>query len=101
MPTPLMNVIRGQEIPDAPLNVRTPILRVPLWAAISWWTVKGGARLVGWYARHWYATVPATVVVWAYLRFGWQPVAIAAGGVAAVAVVWWWLHRASFLRLAG
>ena len=34
---PLVNVIRGERIPDAPLNIVTPIVRLPLWMVITWW----------------------------------------------------------------
>jgi hypothetical protein len=76
---PIVNVIQGERLPDSMLNVRTPIVRIPMWAAITWWTTKGLAGLVRWYLRHWYATLPATALVWAYLRFGWLDLVIAAG----------------------
>ena len=97
----MVNVIQGERLPDSLLNVRTPIVRIPMWAAITWWTTKGLARLIRWYLRHWYATLPATGVLWAYYRYGWLDLAIAAGSVTVLAGVWWWLHRPSFLRLAG
>src|SRR5262249_60708481 len=68
---PLINHVRGEQVPDAMLNVRTPILRVPLWMVVLWWTVRGVARLVVLYVRLWYLTMPATVLVWLYLRYGW------------------------------
>ena len=80
----MVNVIQGERLPDSMLNVRTPIVRIPMWAAITWWTTKGLARLVRWYLRHWYATLPATALLWAYLRFGWLDLVVAAGSV----IVW-------------
>ena len=80
----MVNVIQGERLPDSMLNVRTPIVRIPMWAAITWWTTKGLARLVRWYLRHWYATLPGTAVLWAYYRFGWLDLVIVAG-----ASSWW------------
>lgn len=37
---PLVNVIRGDRIAPAPINVRTPFVRVPMWLALTWWTVN-------------------------------------------------------------
>jgi hypothetical protein len=38
---PLVNVIRGERIDPAPLNVRPPYLRIPIWLALTWWFLKG------------------------------------------------------------
>ena len=74
---PIVNVIRGQQLPDSVFNVRTPFVRIPLWMAVTWWTVKGLARLVLLYVRFWYLTLPATLLGWLYLRYGWAgPVTI-------------------------
>ncbi len=95
---PLVNVIRGQTIPNAPLNVRTPFIRIPLWMAIIWWLLKGLIRPVMVYVRYWYVTLPASFFAWLYLRYGWRgPVAVLAG-IAGVAVVWLLVDRSSFLR---
>src|SRR6266540_3726220 len=95
---PFINVIRGQEVPNAPLNVRTPIVHIPLWMALSWWTLKGLALLVFWTVRYWYLTVPAGVLLWLYVKFGWAgPVGLLAG-LTAGACGWAFAHRASFLR---
>lgn len=96
---PFINVIRGQELPDAVFNVRTPMLRIPLWAAVCWWCVKGVARLVVLYVRFWYATLPATLLLYLYVRFGWAGPVILLGGLAGAAVVWALAHRPSFLRV--
>jgi S-DNA-T family DNA segregation ATPase FtsK/SpoIIIE len=95
---PLINVIRGERIPDAAFNMRTPILRIPWWAALVWWTVKGLVLLVVWYVRRWYLTVPATLLVWLYLRYGWVGPATVVGGLAGVGGIWLLTHRASFAR---
>ena len=80
MTMPFINVIRGQEVPNAPLNVRTPIVHIPLWMALTWWTLKGLALLVFWTVRYWYLTVPAGVLLWLYVKFGWAgPVGLLAG----------------------
>ncbi len=95
---PFINVIRGQEVPNAPLNVRTPIVHIPLWMALTWWTLKGLALLVFWTVRYWYLTVPAGVLLWLYVKFGWAgPVGLLAG-LTAGACGWAFAHRASFLR---
>ena len=97
---PLVNHVRGEQVPDAMLNVRTPIVRIPLWMVVLWWTVKGVARVVGAYVRFWYVTVPATVLGWLYLRYGWLGPTIALAAPTILCGLWAWLHRSSFLRLA-
>jgi S-DNA-T family DNA segregation ATPase FtsK/SpoIIIE len=97
---PLINVIRGERLSDAVLNVRTPIVRIPLWLALTGWTVRGFGRLVVMYVRLWYVTVPATLVAWLWYRYGWVgPAAVGAGGFLIVGL-WAVLHRPSFVRLA-
>jgi S-DNA-T family DNA segregation ATPase FtsK/SpoIIIE len=97
---PLINVIRGQELPDAVFNVRTPILRIPLWMAVTWWVVKGLVRPVVLYVRFWYLTLPLTVLSWLYLRYGWAGPVAPFAALLVIALVWLLLHRASFLRFA-
>jgi S-DNA-T family DNA segregation ATPase FtsK/SpoIIIE len=97
---PLVNVIKGEQLPHAAFNVRTPILRIPWWAVICWQLVKALAWLVTTYLRAWYVTFPVTLLVWLYLRYGWQGLAILGGSLAAVAVGWWLLHPVSCLRVA-
>ena len=95
---PLVNVIRGERIDSAPINVRTPFVRIPMWLALTWWTLKGLVRLAVLVVRFWYVTAPAAFFGWLYLRFGWAgPV----GFVASVTIVvagWAFGHRPSFLR---
>jgi S-DNA-T family DNA segregation ATPase FtsK/SpoIIIE len=32
---PLVNVIRGEPVPDALLNIRTPYIRMPVWLLVT------------------------------------------------------------------
>jgi S-DNA-T family DNA segregation ATPase FtsK/SpoIIIE len=97
---PLVNVIRGDRIDSAPINVRTPFIRIPLWLALTWWTVKALARLAVVLVRFWYVTAPAVFFGWLYVRFGWVgPVGFVVL-VAVVAAGWGFGHRSSFLRFA-
>jgi S-DNA-T family DNA segregation ATPase FtsK/SpoIIIE len=95
---PFVNVIKGEQLPTAVVTVRTPILRIPWWAVICWQLVKTLARLVVAYVRFWYVTVPATVLTWLYLRYGWAGPATVVGSVSAVGTGWWFAHRPSWLR---
>jgi len=95
---PLINVIRGETVPVAPLNVRTPVVRFPLWMVVIWQAVKALAWLVVTYVRHWYLTLPASALTWLYLRYGWQGLAVLGGTVVAPATAWFFLHRGSWLR---
>src|SRR6266511_781411 len=97
---PFINVIRGQEVPTAPLNVRTPIVQIPLWMALTWWTLKGLVTAVYLACRYWYLTAPATVLLWLYVKFGWSgPVGLLAA-LTMLSGGWAIGHRRSFLRLA-
>ncbi|GIF16754.1 FtsK/SpoIIIE domain-containing protein [Actinoplanes teichomyceticus] len=95
---PLINIIRGETIPVAPLNVRTPFVKLPIWLVVVWETIKGLAWLVTTYVRHWYATLPATGLTWLYLEHGWQAPVALAGGLAVVATGWAFADRPSWLR---
>src|SRR3954465_14648502 len=95
---PFVNVIKGEQLPTATFNVRTPILRIPWWAIICWQLVKGVARLVVFLVRYWYVSAPAGVLGWLYLEFGWVgPVGLVAA-VASVGSSWWFVHPSSCLR---
>ncbi len=48
---PLINVIKGEQIPASEFNVRTPILRIPLWMVIGWQAIKAVAWLTVVYLR--------------------------------------------------
>lgn len=80
------------------VNVRTPIVRVPVWLLLIWWTARG-LSYVCWYAlRYWFVTTPAALLGWLYLRYGWAGPVTLVVFVAAVLGLWWWRHRPSFLR---
>src|SRR5919112_4242012 len=96
---PFVNVIKGEPIPSAPFNVRTPILRIPWWMIITWQAIKALAWLLVAYLRFWYATLPATLLAWLYLRYGWPGPAILAGSVTGLAAGWRDLHPTSWLRV--
>ncbi|GAB3184449.1 S-DNA-T family DNA segregation ATPase FtsK/SpoIIIE [Micromonospora palomenae] len=95
---PLVNVIRGDRIDPAPINVRTPFIRIPMWLALSWWTLKALGRLAVVLVRFWYVTAPAVFFAWLYLRWGWAGPAVVVGAIAAVSTGWAFGHRASWLR---
>ncbi|MEU3455673.1 FtsK/SpoIIIE domain-containing protein [Micromonospora sp. NPDC006766] len=95
---PLVNVIRGERIDPAPLNVRTPFVRIPLWLALSWWGAKAVGRMTVLAGRYWYVTAPATGLTWLYAEYGWAGPALTVGGVGSAAAGWWYGHRPSFLR---
>jgi hypothetical protein len=95
---PLINVIKGEQIPASAFNVRTPLLRIPLWMVIAWQVVKALAWLVKTYVRCWYVTAPATLLTWLYLRYGWAGLGILFGSLAAIALGWWYAHPSSCRR---
>jgi hypothetical protein len=97
---PLVNVIRGERIDTAPLNVRTPIVRLPIWLVLGWWLVKGTARMVYLACRYWYVTGPALVLLWLYDSFGWCGPAGLVLGLGGVLTGWWFWHRPSCQRFA-
>jgi hypothetical protein len=95
---PLVNVIRGEQIPTAAFNVRTPVLRIPLWMVITWQAIKALAWAVATYVRYWYVTLPTTFLTWLYVTYGWVGLAVLTGSVGAVGAGWWFGHPASCLR---
>ncbi|WP_344299978.1 FtsK/SpoIIIE domain-containing protein [Paractinoplanes deccanensis] len=52
------------------------------------------------YFRHWYATVPATGLLWFHARFGGTAFVVLIGGSVLLMVGWAFLHRPSWLRFA-
>jgi S-DNA-T family DNA segregation ATPase FtsK/SpoIIIE len=97
---PLVNVIQGERIDTAPLNVRTPILRLPIWLVMTWWFIKGAARIVYLACRYWYLTGPALVLLWLYSDFGWYGPAGLVLVLAGALTGWWFGHRPSCERFA-
>jgi hypothetical protein len=95
---PLVNVIRGEQIPASAFNVRTPILRIPLWMVITWQLVKALAWVVFFTCRYYYITVPTALLTWLYLRYGWAGPGVLVGSIAAIGCGWGFGHRPSFLR---
>lgn len=95
---PLINVISGERLDPAPLNVRTPILRLPVWLVLGWWLAKGLTRALVLAVRHWYITAPVVAVLWLHARYGWAGPLVAVAALVVVGAGWWFAHRASFLR---
>src|SRR5204862_7992668 len=94
---PLINHVRGNRVPDAMLNVRTPIVRIPLGWGITWWCVKGLARSVYLTIRYWYATGTAALLLWLYISFDWyRTVGLLVTGTALLAL--WRLRSPSTFR---
>jgi hypothetical protein len=95
---PFINVIKGETLPTAPFNVRTPVLRFPMWAVIVWQAIKGLAWVVVAYVRYWWATLPSTGMLWLYAAHGWVALVAVIVGIATASTGWTFLHRTSFLR---
>lgn len=95
---PLLNVIRGEPVPVALLNVRTPFIRLPLWLVITWWCLKHLALAALLACRHWYVTGPAILMCGLWWRYGWPGPATVAGGAVVAAVAWWMADSRSFNR---
>ena len=95
---PLVNVVHGDRLPEAPLNIRVPMWRPPAWLVLLFWLVRGLVRVTVLCVRYWWLTGPTLLVAWAWLRHG--PLAVAASVVlvAVLCVAWWRLHRRSWLR---
>jgi hypothetical protein len=95
---PLVNVIRGEQIPNAPLTVATPFVRIPLWMALTWWCVKTLALAVFHACRLWYITGPVVLLLRLYAKYDWYgPVGLVCT-LAVVCTAWCYGHHASFLR---
>jgi S-DNA-T family DNA segregation ATPase FtsK/SpoIIIE len=95
---PLVNVIRGERVPDALLNIRSPYIRLPLWLAITWWCLKHAALALFLAGRYWYLTGPTMLVAWLWWRLGWPGPAILSGGVVTAGVGWRLVDAVSFGR---
>ncbi|BCJ71650.1 hypothetical cell division FtsK/SpoIIIE protein [Catellatospora sp. IY07-71] len=98
---PLVNVVHGDKLPAAPLNLRVPSWRVPGWAMAAWWIGKGLVSTTVFLIRHWRITGPAATVGYLLHEFG----PLGTGAIAATVAVslggWWRAHPASFWRFAG
>ena len=97
----LVNVIRGDRIDGAPINVRTPLSASP-----CGWPCPGGRSRASpgsspWRSAFWYITCPAAFFGWLYLEWGWTGPVGFLGGLVAILGGWAAAHRASFLRLPG
>ncbi|MDR7278684.1 FtsK/SpoIIIE domain-containing protein [Catenuloplanes atrovinosus] len=95
---PLINVIPGDKIPTAPMNVRVPVWRVPGWLLVLWWTLRGAFRATVLAVRFWWLTGPAALVAWIWADFGWQTLLVVLATLAAAGIAWWRWHRASWWR---
>jgi hypothetical protein len=95
---PLINVIRGERIEAAPLHVRPPSWRVPLWIAVAWATAKVIVALVALAVRWWTVTTPALVLMVLWLRYGRAGIVMPLGTVAVGAALWLTFNRGSFTR---
>ncbi len=95
---PFVNVIRGEQIPASAFNVRTPILRIPMWMVITWQLIKAITWLIVFACKYWYVTVPTAVLTWLYLAYGWTGLAVLSACIVVPSGVWWCYHRPSFLR---
>ncbi|MFG1848293.1 FtsK/SpoIIIE domain-containing protein [Micromonospora carbonacea] len=95
---PLINVIPGDKIPMAPMNVRLPAWRVPGWLLVFWWLARGLFRLTVLAIRYWWLTAPAALALWVRAEFGGLALAGVALAVATGCVGWWQWHPSSWLR---
>ncbi|MFC6022668.1 FtsK/SpoIIIE domain-containing protein [Plantactinospora solaniradicis] len=95
---PLINVIPGEKIPVAPMNLRLPVWRVPGWLLPLWWLARGLVRLTILAVRYWWLTGPAVAALWVYARYGRLILAGVVLAVTVACVAWWRWHPASWLR---
>ncbi|KIR64945.1 FtsK/SpoIIIE domain-containing protein [Micromonospora haikouensis] len=95
---PLINVIPGDKIPLAPMNVRLPAWRVPGWLLVFWWLARGLFRLTVLAVRYWWLTGPAALALWIRVELGGLALAGVALTVAAGCLGWWRWHPSSWLR---
>jgi S-DNA-T family DNA segregation ATPase FtsK/SpoIIIE len=99
-----VGVIRGDLVPDAamllqaPVMIRTPVIRLPLWLMVSGWCAKGLAWLLLAACRYWYATGPVVLLGWLWSGFGWLGPAGLVGGLGALLAGWWLWHPDSLRR---
>jgi hypothetical protein len=97
---PLINHVRGDAVPDSMLNVRTPIIKIPLWMVVTGWLCRGLFRTAVFYVKHWYITVPATLLAVVYADYGWLGLVLTVTVPGLLLGGWWFGHRPSFTRFA-
>lgn len=101
---PRVGVIRGERVPDAvmmlqhPVMVRTPVVRVPLWAMLFWWCLKGLAWSVAVLFRFWWLSAPVLLLVVLWLRYGWPAPVLLLVAVSVLLLAWSAGDRTSFDR---
>ncbi|RNH94220.1 cell division protein FtsK [Micromonospora aurantiaca] len=95
---PLINVIPGDKIPMAPMNVRLPAWRVPGWLLVLWWLARGLFRLTVLAIRYWWLTAPVALALWVRAEFGGLVLAGVVLTVATGCAAWWRWHPSSWLR---
>ncbi|XTZ14451.1 hypothetical protein ACQSSU_23610 [Micromonospora echinospora] len=95
---PLINVIPGDKIPVAPMNLRLPAWRIPGWLLVFWWLLRGLVRVAVLAVRYWWLTVPTGLALWLRLEYGGLVLASVALAVVAVCMAWWRWHPVSWLR---
>jgi S-DNA-T family DNA segregation ATPase FtsK/SpoIIIE len=77
--------------------VTTQPARIPLALLIAGKLLQGIASLIWLLAKHWWATLPALIIVYLWLAYDW-PVALALLGViAGLLAAWWRWHRVTFM----
>lgn len=95
---PLINVIPGDKIPVAPMNVRLPAWRVPWWLLVFWWLLRGLVALVVFAVRYWWIVGPAGFAGWVWASYGWLVLVGVVLGLAGACVGWWRWHPTSWRR---
>ncbi|GAB2923091.1 FtsK/SpoIIIE domain-containing protein [Micromonospora polyrhachis] len=95
---PLINVIPGEKVPVAPMNLRLPAWRIPGWLLVFWWLLRGVVRLSVLAVRYWWLTAPTMAALWIWARFGWPVLVGVVLAVAGLCLGWWRWHPASWLR---
>ncbi|TDB75218.1 FtsK/SpoIIIE domain-containing protein [Micromonospora sp. KC723] len=95
---PLINIIPGDKIPVAPMNVRLPAWRVPGWLLVFWWLARGMFRVTVLAVRYWWISAPTVVALWIRAEFGNLVLAAVTLGLLAACLSWWRWHPRSWLR---